>query len=367
MKAGDRVAVAGYTLMVAGFFDAQGFARLRQLSGESMAPLDPAGTQRMSGASAASDAGRTGPTEATVQFMDWVSVAIVPGWLTQELGGRLTSVMFRPAGIAVHPDAAGADQMRAVADALARRAAFTVYVSDGRGIESINAAESSRPQDLGTVLVPLLIAGVIVLNTMLGAVAERTREIHVYTSVGLSPAHVGMLFLAEAGALGTLGVVFGYIFGQALATVLSWTHLLPGVDLNYSSMSAIITMGLVLGIVMLSALWPARAASRLATPSLQRDWKLPKPVGDVLALDLPFTVNETAARGVCAFLAEFLASISQAGTGRFTADDIAGVVQPTTQGDVRGVNARDLAGPLRPGGDSDVAAVDSSGGAAGGV
>jgi hypothetical protein len=207
-------------------------------------------------------------------------------------------------------------------------------------VRSINAAEASRPQDLGTVLVPMLIAGVIVLNTRLGAVSERTREIHVYTSVGLSPAHVGMLFLAEAAALGTLGVVFGYIFGQGLATVLSWTHLLPGVDLNYSSMSAIVTMGLVLGLVMLSALWPARAATRLASPSLQRDWKLPKPVGDVLAVDLPFTVNETAARGVCAFLAEYLTTTTQAGTGRFTADNLAGILRPTTQGDVRGLEAR---------------------------
>ncbi len=151
----------------------------------------------------------------------------------------------------------------------------------------------------------MLIAGVIVFNTMLGAVAERTKEIHVYTSVGLAPAHVGMLFLAEAAALGTLGVVAGYIFGQGFATVLSWTHLLPGIALNYSSLSAVATMGIVLGIVMLSAIWPARAASRVAAPSLQKDWKLPKPIGDVLSVDLPFTVNETAARGVCAFIEEF--------------------------------------------------------------
>lgn len=278
--------------------------------------------------------------EPTYQFLDPISVAIVPARMTEALGGRLTSLMLRPAGIPRLPSAEQSAQLHAVATALARRSAFGVFVSDNGSIQSINAAEAARPQDLGTVLVPMLIAGVIVLNTMLGAVAERTREIHVYTSVGLSPAHVGMLFLAEAGALGTLGVVFGYIFGQGLATVLSWTHLLPGVDLNYSSMSAIITMGLVLGLVMLSALWPARSATRLATPSLQRDWKLPRPVGDTLAVDLPFTVNETAARGVCAFLAEYLVTTSHAGTGRFTADNLEGIVQPTTQGDVRGLNAR---------------------------
>ena len=190
------------------------------------------------------------------------------------------------------------------------------------------------------MLVPMIIAGVIVLNTMLGSVSERTREIHVYTSVGLSPGHVGMLFLAEAGAIGTLGVVFGYIFGQGLATVLSWTHWLPGVDLNYSSLSAIVTMGIVLGIVMLSALWPAYAASRMAMPSLQREWKLPRPIGDTLAVDLPFTVNETAAQGVCAFVAEYLVGTSLAGSGIFTADALSGSIHPTTQGAVRSIAAR---------------------------
>jgi hypothetical protein len=342
LAVGDSVRIAGYTLRVAGFFDAAAFGQLRHLSGEPLSPTDASSAQRSGGGGGGAGGGRQANRESRYEFLDPISVAIVPGWMTEALGGRLTSVMVRPAGIPRVPSAVQAAEITSVATSLARRSAFGVYVSNGHpgGIQTINAAEASRPQDLGTVLVPMLIAGVIVLNTMLGAVAERTREIHVYTSVGLSPAHVGMLFLAEAAALGTLGVVFGYIIGQGLATVLSWTHLLPGVDLNYSSMSAIVTMGLVLGLVMLSALWPARSATRLAAPSLQRDWKLPKPVGDTLAVDLPFTVNETAARGVCAFLAEYLLSTSQAGTGRFTADNIEGVVQPTTQGDVRGLNAR---------------------------
>jgi hypothetical protein len=342
LSPGQKVHLAGYDMTVSGFFDAPAFASLRQLSGDPVAPTDPSSMQRTSTGGGGRSEESLQP-EGTYHFLNPVSVAIVPAWVTQRMGARLTSVMIRPAGIAARPADQDASLLLAAANALARRSAFAVYASDGRQVQVINAAEASRPQDLGTVLVPMLIAGVIVLNTMLGAVSERTREIHVYTSVGLSPAHVGMLFLAEAAALGTLGVVFGYIFGQGLATILSWTRLLPGVDLNYSSMSAIVTMGLVLGLVMLSALWPARAATRLATPSLQRDWKLPRPVGDLLAVDLPFTVNEMAARGVCAFLAEYLQSTSQAGTGRFTADNIHGFVQPTTFGpgaEVRGLVAR---------------------------
>lgn len=316
VSAGDRVLLAGHRLQVAGVFSDDAFASLRQLTDDSLTPIDPSG----SGSSAAvtDNAGEsTNRPEAHARFFPPSSIAIVPARLARDLGARLTSIMLRPAHLQ------SPQQLEEVAETFARRADITVYASDGATVRAINATAGARPQDFSTVLVPMLIAGVIVLNTMLGAVAERTREIHVYTSVGLAPAHVGMLFLAEAAALGTLGVVFGYIFGQGLATLLSGTHLLPGADLNYSSLSAIVTMGAVLGLVMLSALWPARAASRVAAPSLARDWRLPPPVGDILDVELPFTVNETAARGVCAFLAEFLTTASQTGAGKFTADNLA--------------------------------------------
>ena len=40
---------------------------------------------------------------------------------------------------------------------------------------------------MGNLFVPILIAALIVLNTMLGAVYERVREISIYSSVGLAP------------------------------------------------------------------------------------------------------------------------------------------------------------------------------------
>jgi hypothetical protein len=327
---GATVWVLGFPLKLAGYFSQEEFSRLRCLTGDPLSPVDPVNQKGVSfGTGAAIE-------QARHRFLSPISTAIVPADITRRLDARLTSIMLRPA---LGPGSS-AETLETLAADLARRSASTIYVSSGTRVLAINASEATRPQDLSTVLVPIVIAGIIVLNTMLGAVSERTREIHVYTSVGLSPTHVGMLFLAEAAALGTLGVVFGYIFGQALATFLSWTHLLPGVDLNYSSMAAIFTMGLVLGIVMLSALWPAYAASRLAVPSLQRDWKLPAPVGDLLLVDLPFTVNESAARGTLAFIAEFLTATSSAGTGRFTADHLSTSAAPETQGIKRTLSAR---------------------------
>ena len=184
----------------------------------------------------------------------------------------------------------------------------------------------------------MLIAALIVLNTMLGRrPGERTREIHVYTSLGLAPVHVAMLFLAEAAALGTLG---GSSSATSLARALPQFsptfQLMPGVDLNYSSLGRpSSTMGLVLSVVMAhSAMRGLLAmASRLAAPSLQRAWKLPAPRGDLLVVDLPFTVNEAAARGVCVFLEEYFTSITcKTGSGRFTSDNLQPFITPSTIG-----------------------------------
>ena len=329
---GTRVKILGETLVVAGFYNPDKVqTQLKHLTGDELMPTDPSSNAQAGPGSTQSTPPEEIATlpEMTYRFLPARSVALIPTAVARRIGARLTSVMVRPATDAATRPATAPDATASIltlAEDLSRRSAFTVYVSDGvHPIVSINSVESTRPQNLQKVLVPLIIAGVIVLNTMLGAVAERTREIHVYTSVGLAPSHVGMLFLAEAAALGTLGVVFGYIFGQALATFLSHTHLISGIDLNYSSMAAVFTMALVLGLVMLSSLWPARAATRVAAPSLQRDWKLPAPQGDLLKVELPFTVNQTAAKGVCAFLEEYMLTASQmggAGGGRFTADHI---------------------------------------------
>lgn len=69
---------------------------------------------------------------------------------------------------------------------------------------------------VGTVA--LVVAGLGIINTMLMAVLERTREIGVMKALGASDGDVRILFLAEAGLVGLLGG-FG---GLVLARVVSW-------------------------------------------------------------------------------------------------------------------------------------------------
>src|SRR5688572_12481042 len=136
-------------------------------------------------------------------------------------------------------------------------------------------------------------------------------------SLGLAPLHVGALFVAEAMTYGLIGTVFGYVIGQGLGTLLLKLGWLGGVTLDYSGSSAIMSMGLILLIVLISALVPARLASKLAAPSIDRSWKVPPPVDGKITASLPFTINKTAADGVLAYLADFLADHREGAVGKF--------------------------------------------------
>ncbi|MFC1492763.1 ABC transporter permease [candidate division KSB1 bacterium] len=60
-----------------------------------------------------------------------------------------------------------------------------------------------------------LIASFSIINTMLMAVFERTREIGVFTAFGMRKNKVLKMFLTEAAVIGFIGGIFGLIWGGA--------------------------------------------------------------------------------------------------------------------------------------------------------
>ena len=102
-------------------------------------------------------------------------------------------------------------------------------------IERFSSIASTNSRGLELVFFPILIAALIVLNTMLGSVFERVKEIHIFSSIGLAPSHIGMLFIAEALVYAILGSVAGYLLGQFTSKILVWTRWLPDLYLNFSS------------------------------------------------------------------------------------------------------------------------------------
>src|SRR5690606_24197954 len=324
-QAGEKVLVGGMTLEVASIFDAGAFDhRVLSLSGEPLSPLKysagalDASGRRLSDVNSDAldlDADETASELAgAYDHLSATQFVIVPA----EISKRLPNATLRSVGMRFGDER----EVRRWADVLSKQFAVALFAGFQDGVKMVAASNLASVSGAGQVAIPLAIAGLIIFNTMMGSIAERRREIHVYTSLGLAPVHVGALFVAEAMTYGLIGSVFGYIVGQGIGYLLSYLDWLGGVTLNYSGTSAMMTMGLILVIVLLSALVPARLASKIAAPSIDRTWKVPLPKNDEIAAQLPFTINKTAAHGALAYLAEYFEAHQEGSIGKFSAGRI---------------------------------------------
>jgi len=67
--------------------------------------------------------------------------------------------------------------------------------------------------------ISLLVAAMMIVNTLVMAVMERTREIGLLKALGASNRDVMRLFLTEAGVIGLLGGVGGIVLGKVVAEI----------------------------------------------------------------------------------------------------------------------------------------------------
>jgi putative ABC transport system permease protein len=126
-------------------------------------------------------------------------------------------------------------------------------------------------------IIMMVIVGIGILNLLLMAIYERTREIGILGALGLRPSQISILFVLEGVLMGLVGVVAGVAFGLLLNGILKQVGLDFGQYTSLSSYMALIsgkiypTWGmdkllgrtlLVLIITTLSALYPAYEAAQ---------------------------------------------------------------------------------------------------------
>jgi len=112
----------------------------------------------------------------------------------------------------------------------------------------------------GLVAISLVVGGIVIMNIMLMAVAERTREIGIRKSLGARRRDILRQFLVEAATLSTVGAGVGVATGIALAAVVSAVTPLPASVAPWS-----ILLGVVLGagVGIAAGVYPASRAARL--------------------------------------------------------------------------------------------------------
>jgi putative ABC transport system permease protein len=114
----------------------------------------------------------------------------------------------------------------------------------------------------GTALpaIGLIVGGMVIMNIMLVAVVERTREIGIRKSLGARRRDILNHFLVESATLSTVGAMIGIALGILIAKIISWNFPLPASVAPWSIVVATL-LGTVVGVV--SGVYPARGASRL--------------------------------------------------------------------------------------------------------
>ena len=309
-----EIRIFGKPFKVIGLFDSAVMDGITDLDDEPLTPVDYTATGRDLITELAMMDYEEEPVQmARFEHLPAANLILAPHAYVNDVGGTLRSVAVR-----FPSDDAALDRI----ERFMQRLGIPVVASVGGEVAVYSAMALSSLSGLGNLFIPMVVAALIILNTMMNAVYERFSEIGVYSAVGLAPAHIGALFMAEAAMYAVIGGMSGYLIGQTVARGITEYEMLAGLTLNYSSLSAVASTAMVMVVVMLSTIYPARKASQMAVPDVNRQWSFPDPEGDDWRFEFPFTISRTETLGLCAYLTRFFESYGESTLGSFMTDEV---------------------------------------------
>ncbi|MFA5062223.1 MAG: ABC transporter permease [Patescibacteria group bacterium] len=142
---------------------------------------------------------------------------------------------------------------------------FTVR-SSAQGLDAINTVTNALKFFLAAIAaLSLVVGGVGIMNIMLAAVQERTREIGLRKAVGARSSQISLQFLVETMMVtfigGVIGILLGILVSFGIAKVAQSMGYKWDLVVTYSSI--ILACGVSAGIGLIFGIIPARRASAL--------------------------------------------------------------------------------------------------------
>jgi hypothetical protein len=324
-----KVRVNGYDLTVCGLLHDQRYRAARDLNPTlPLMPLgpDPKPNQR-------TEEEKEGSLEIQVidiekRLLDPGSVAVIPVELAKEFGAKPCAVSV------VYPDNINEMELGEELNCLLEVTQAKFYIGSKNpfrlsekaaapvdpGVYYVGSSYRTTIGGFAKLIIPLIIAGSIILNTMLGTVYERKSEIAVFNAIGLNPTHIFMFFLAEAMVYSFIGAVGGYLIGQVLTVAIKSTGLIQDMNINFSSLIVVYAILLTMFLVMLSTIYPGYVATRLAVPSGKRKWSMPDHDGNQMQVVFPCIYRPELAYGIMYYLYSFFEPLSQQSSGDIIAE-----------------------------------------------
>jgi putative ABC transport system permease protein len=108
--------------------------------------------------------------------------------------------------------------------------------------------------------ISLVVGGIVIMNIMLVAVTERTREIGIRKALGARRNDVLRQFLMESAAIASVGGVFGILLGIAISKTVTLLIGMPSA-IPVWAVPAALTVASTVGIFF--GVYPARRAAML--------------------------------------------------------------------------------------------------------
>ncbi len=113
---------------------------------------------------------------------------------------------------------------------------------------------------IGLVAISLVVGGIVIMNIMLVAVTERTREIGIRKAVGARRSDLLSQFLSESVVLAIFGGILGVASGIAIALLIRAVTPLPA---TIQPWSVAISLGVASSVGLFFGVYPATRAARL--------------------------------------------------------------------------------------------------------
>ncbi len=161
-----------------------------------------------------------------------------------------------------------------VGDSLTRQLGYPFRSLDWQSQnQSLFSALQLEKRAMGLIICFIMVVAAFnIIGTLTMMVAEKTKEIGILQTMGLSPRGIGRVFLAQGAIIGAMGTVVGFFLGLALSWVIDRTGLiridptvyfidqLP-VHLEVLDIVGVMVFSFVVALV--ATIYPSRSASRL--------------------------------------------------------------------------------------------------------
>ena len=141
---------------------------------------------------------------------------------------------------------------------------FMVLTSEEMALIANDVLGILNTASLAVSALAIIVGAIGIINTMVMAVYERTKEIGVLKSVGWKSKKILTMILGETLVLTTLSGVLGSLFGILIPEVGLRLMKVEDFALGYSPKTFILAFGITIIVGMIGGIYPAYKASRLA-------------------------------------------------------------------------------------------------------